>query len=70
MENFLFTCAKRFTKIIDISKIAQAKECALIDLGSILSEHEVEFQFGTSPISYRRRYLLVYAHRKGNVIML
>ncbi|MGB9694199.1 MAG: hypothetical protein ACPLYF_05085, partial [Fervidobacterium sp.] len=50
------------------SKAEGSGECVLIDLGSILSEHEVEFQFGTSPISYRRRYLRVYAHRKGNVI--
>lgn len=70
MESSWFTSAKKFKSAIDLSSISQAQECVIIDLGSLLSEYEVEFQFGTSPVAYRRKYFRVYAHRKGKAIRL
>jgi len=70
MESSWFTSAKKFKSAIDLSNISQVQECVIIDLGSLLSEYEVELQFGTSPIAYRRKYFRVYAHRKGKIIRL
>jgi len=66
----LYIFSNKLKQVIDISNLKALKECILVDVGSILSEQEVEFQIGTTPFAYKRKYNRIYAHRKGKILKL